>query len=184
MHYYDLGLLEPKLEAKALSLGWARAAAPQRIVVETQADLKKVPRSGVALASGKSGEVLKKLSSRDSQATLLVDAFSVPNFFKDDGLIRSVADAEKNGCKIAFAVPYAYLLRSSFVYRARFVSQTRIFLSKCLKLGAPFVVVSGAQNEFELKSPREAIALCELLGLSFEQAQKALSSVPQKLIEK
>ncbi len=182
MHYLDLGVLSASLESKALSLGYSTVVTPQKVAVETQADLKKLPSKGIAIVSSKSGEILKKLSSRDSGAVLLLDAFSSLNFFKDDGMIRSVALESSSGKKVAFAIPYAYLLRSSFVYRARFVAQSKLFLAKCLKRGAPFVMVSGAENEFELKSPREALALAQLLGLSFEQAQKALSTTPQKLI--
>lgn len=183
MHYFDLGLLSASLQSKALSLGYSRVLTPRKVAVETSSvDLKKVSGKGVLLVSSKSGEVLKKVCSREPAAVLLIDPFSVPNFFKDDGLIRSVALEASEGGKVAFAVPYAYILRNSFVYRARFVAQAKLFLAKCLKRGVPFVLVSGAENEFELKSPREALALAELLGLSFEQAQKALARTPEKLV--
>lgn len=182
MHYFDLGVLSSSIQSKTLSLGYSTVVTPQKIAVETQADLKKLPSKGIAIVSSKSGEVLKKVCSREPAAVLLIDAFSVPNFFKDDGLIRSVALEASAGKKVAFAVPYAYILRNSFVYRARFVAQAKLFLAKCLKRGAPFVLVSGAENEFELKSPREALALAGLLGLSFEQAQKGLGRTPEKLV--
>ena len=181
MHYIDLALLSANLKNKALSLGYAVVATPQKLLVQNQADLRKASGKQEIFVSSSSGDLLKKIASRPASAPLLIDAFSVPSFFKDDGLIRTIA--KESGAKpIAFAIPYAYILRSSFVYRARLVAQYKLFLAKCIKRNAPFVIVSGAENEFELKSPREAIALAELLGLSFEQAQKALGSSAEKLL--
>lgn len=183
MKYFDLAILSANLQQKTLSLGYSQAIVASKLVLQTQVDIRKASAAkGIALLSSANNEVLKKASNHQGNYPLLIDAYSVPNFYRDDGLIRAVAHQSLEGRKVAFAIPYAYLLRSSFVFRARFVAQTKLFIAKCIKRNAPFVLVSGAENAFELKSPREAIALAQLFDISFEQAQKALSSTPQKLL--
>jgi len=184
MNFFDLGLGDSKLEQKALSLGYSSAIASPKIFVSSKSGLHKLSlKQKIFSVSSSSSDLLRRASDfAGENSVLLFDAFSVPHFFKDDGLVRSVSEAAGEGKAVAFEIPYAYFLRNSFVYRARFVSNTRDFLKKCLKLGAPYAITSGARDEFELKSPREVTAIAQLWGLSAEQARRAIGSVPEKMV--
>jgi RNase P/RNase MRP subunit p30 len=176
-----LGISSNGLEKKALGLGWRAAAALPRFSVSSRAELgKAIGFAGACIVSGKSSESLRKACALSS-SPMLVNAFEVPNYHRDDGLVRVVAQAAQARL-VAFELPLSLFLRLSFVYRARFVSQATSFVRKCVKLKAPIVVTSGAADEFELKSPREAIALAGLFGLSQLQARAAISNVPDKFL--
>jgi len=123
---------------------------------------------------------LRAAAKRDG-GLLLVNPLLVPKFQKDDGLVRAIAEAAKSA-PVAFEIPVKAFLSSKFVYRAKLVAQVRAFLRLCLKLKAPFVFTSRASSQWDLKSPREVIAIGVFYGLSFEQASAAISTTPQKLL--
>lgn len=103
---------------------------------------------------------------RAARKGVLINCLQVKNFQKDEGLIRAVAEGES-----AFEIPFFALLHSTGAQRANLLRKLRFFVKKCLKLNARFVFTLRAQSKFDLKTPREVIAIAQLLGLSKEQAQ-------------
>ena len=181
LNFVDLGLADSRLQSKALKLGWGNAVVLPRFSIESRQDLNKAAaQAGACIVFSKSGDLLRKTVSL-SRSPMLVDAFSVPNFYRDEGLIRAIAQ-ENSSRPVGFELACSQFLRCSFVFRARFVSQATSFVKKCFKLDAPVIVTSGAVDDFELKSPRETIALAELFGFSQMQASAAISRLPLKFI--
>ncbi len=185
MQAVDLAIGDARLEARSLSLGWKKVFAPEKTILERREEFKKLflPQK-ILFASAQSGELLRKAAATSNPSSLLLlDPFQAQNFQKDDGLVRAVAQSAGQGRPVLFAIPLSHLLRSSFVYRARFVAGARGFAKKCLKFGAPFAVVSNASSEWELKSPREAVALASLFGLSEQQARASVSDWPARALK-
>ncbi len=178
--FHDLNLGDASLQKRALSLGFSYAKPANNVLLSSPKDFRKLG-DGVNAVECKSPDLLKACLKRFAGA-LLLSPYSTTDFFKDDGLVRSVAHASKSA-PCAFELPLAPFLSTKFVYRARLVSHTRSFLKKCVKHRAPFVFTSRAKSEWELKSPREAIAIGVFYGLSYEQAAAALSTRPAKLLE-
>ena len=100
-----------------------------------------------------------------------------PDYWKNDALVMAAVDKNR-----VFEIPLKPLLHARHAQRAKLVSQLRFFLRKCVKQRARFIITSRAESEYDLKSPREAIALAQLLGLTKEQAQHALSKECERLI--
>ncbi len=179
--FTDLNLSNAALESRGRELGFSYSKPAALVVIAGQKDLKRLPPSGVNAVESPNSELLRAACKRDA-GLLLVNPLLVPQFRRDDGLVRAVAEAAE-AAPVAFEIPLRPFLSSKFVFRAKLVSQVRTFLKLCLKLKAPFVFTSRAQTAFELKSPRELIAIGVFYGLSFEQASAAISRTPQKLLE-
>ena len=169
----DLNLSNPALEKKALGLGWA-SALTARVVDVSKA--KAGQGNGMLVsAEAENGELLRRAASNPNVD--LINPLRTREFYRDAGLIRAVAEAGK-----AFEIPLAPLLATEFVFRAKLITQAREFVRRCVKLHAPVVFTSRAESEFDLKSPRETLALIQLLGLSEQQARYAVSKAAQKII--
>ncbi len=172
MQFFDLNLRNSQLEKQALALGFTKTFTPPAVEIKTQRDLNAIrgeDGDGFYALESVDSELLRKAAKR-ARGRALVNAFLVKNFHRDDGLVRVVAESEN-----VFEIPLYYFLHSAHVHRAKLFDEAAAFLKKCLKLKAPFVFTSRAESEFDLKSPREIIAVGECLGLTREQAVFALS---------
>ena len=100
-----------------------------------------------------------------------------PNFTPDVGLMRLMAQNKK-----IFEIPANALILSNGLERAIIISKMRTFIKFCLKFRVDFALSSRATNEFEVKTPGELVAIGEALGLSRDQAIRAVSVVPESVI--
>ena len=177
--FTDLHLIDAKLRERSLALGFKKVFSPPTIALAKQNDLQKIKDAktksefGFCAVESINGELLRAAARRG----VLVNPLAVKSFGFDEGLVRAVADAAEAGEASAFEIPLIAFIRASEMRRAKLIAETRLFVKKCVKLKAPFVLVSRAENEFDLKSPRESIAIGETLGLSFEQSARALSGL-------
>ena len=205
MQFFDLNLRNPQLEKQALALGFAKTFTPPTIEIKTQRDLNSLnailngsndlnaenamsafrengendENKFVFLAVESTNSELLRKAAKRARGRALVNAFLVPKFFQDDGLIRVVVETEN-----VFEIPLHYFLHSTHVHRAKLFDETKAFLKKCLKFKAPFTFSSRAESEFDLKSPREAIAVAQCLSLTREQAAFALCETPARFLKK
>jgi RNase P/RNase MRP subunit p30 len=177
--FTDLHLSNPSLKEKASALGFKKVFSPPLLVLSKQNDLnrirdaKKNSEGGLCAVESVNGELLRSAARRG----VLVSPLLVRGFGFDEGLIRSVADASAAGEATAFEISLFAFVRAAEMQRARLIAETRVFLKKCVKLKAPFALVSRAESVFDLKSPRECVAIGEILGLTFEQSARALGGL-------
>ncbi|MEM0475414.1 MAG: hypothetical protein QW343_01330 [Candidatus Norongarragalinales archaeon] len=177
--FTDLHLANPALKEKALALGFKQVFSPPLVVLSKQSNLQKISEakhsseSGLCAVESANNELLRAAARRG----VLVNPFLLRGFGFDEGLIRAVANASEASETSAFEIPLIAFVRAAEMQRAKLIAETRVFLKRCVKLKAPFALVSRAEKEFDLKSPRESIAIGVMLGLSFEQAARALSGL-------
>jgi RNase P/RNase MRP subunit p30 len=177
--YYDLGVRfwEADLESYASSLGFRKicSLSPDGNGVEIKESLDDLKPRGdgkIILFSSTNPELLKKACKKNI-GMLLFSAF-----LPDVGLVRTAAENKK-----PFEVPISLLLERSGVYRAFMMSKISFFLKICNKYKADFILTSGATSRLSMKSPRELIAIGEMLGLYHDQAVKSISIVPEYILE-
>ncbi len=175
MKAVDLNLANPALGKKARELGWGAALAARIVLVEKSTDIPFTPSREIVSAESGDDGLLR--TAAESPGVDLINPVACKDFYKNDGLIRAVAGAGK-----AFEIPLAPLLGKEFVHRAKLIMQVKEFLRRCLRLGAAFVFTSRAGTEFDLKSPRETLALIQLLGLSGQQALYAITKAPERIL--
>ncbi|MFH1470121.1 MAG: RNase P subunit p30 family protein [Candidatus Micrarchaeota archaeon] len=100
-----------------------------------------------------------------------------PSFQLDLGVIRAAAKHEK-----PFEIPIARLLLNSGIERAMLMKRMRRFLKICNKLGAGYILTSRATNVYEMKRPPELIAIGGILGLTYDQALRAITETPKTVL--
>ncbi len=90
--------------------------------------------------------------------------------------------AAENGIAIDFNINA--LIHSRRADRARILSKMREILKLVRKYNAPILLTSHAHSIYDLRAPREMVALAALFGMSKEEAVHALSDIPQGILDK
>jgi RNase P/RNase MRP subunit p30 len=179
--YYDLDVRfwEAGLESYANSLGFRNICSfsPQGSGIEVRPkraeDILFKKDGKIILVSSDNPEILKRACKRD------VDMLLFPRFIADVALVRVAAENEK-----PFEIPLSLLLGRRGAERAFLISKMSVFIRLCNKLGADFILTSGASSRLSMKSPSEVIAVGEALGLSHDQAVKSISMVPEHILKR
>lgn len=174
MKYYDLNPANPALRATEARLGYSPAPNARNIVLRSGRD---VPTQREFNAVSSTNAALLVEACKRGTATIVLPLES-PDYWKNDALLMAAVDKNR-----VFEIPLRPLLHAKYARRAKLMGQLKFFLHRCVKQHAHFVITSRAESEYDLKSPREAIALGQLLGLTKEQAQHALSKECERLLE-
>lgn len=177
--YIDLNIVNQELAAFARSLGWDEACTTRVFNLRSNKELNLLFSSkidGLTVVESENAEFLKR--ALKSKKRFLINSCLAKDFHRDNVLVRAAMEA-----KVAFEVPLHDFVNSSFVQRAKIITQLRSFLRMCVKFKVCYIFTSRAETKWELKSPREVIAIAELLGLTYEQAAYAISESPSKIIE-
>ena len=170
--YIDLHLENRSLAEDEKKLGFSIVQTPKKVFLRNPKDFSQLQENSVA--ESESSDLLRKASKKK----LLINPFLVKGLFKDEGLIRCVAEG-----KAIFEIPVNIFLSSSGAKRAKALREASIFLKKCIKLKAPYCLTSRAKTLFDLKTPFEMAAIGNALGLTRDQAKAAVSFYPGKWLE-
>ncbi len=113
-----------------------------------------------------------------------VDVLAHPSGEKREGALNHVLAklAAKNGVAIEFNLNA--IINSRKGERARVLLKMRSNLKLVRKYKAPMILTSNACSIYDLRAPREMIALASLFGMEREEATSALSDFPQGILEK
>ncbi len=159
---------------------------------------------GVEIRANSSSELKRKIKLHRGKVSLLavhggnakinraaledsrVDILAHPCGEKGEGegelnhvLVRYAA---KNGVAIDFNLNA--IIHSRRGDRARILLKMRENLKLVRKYKAPMILTSNARSIYDLRAPREMIALASLFGMRKEEATSALSDIPRGVIEK
>jgi len=83
---------------------------------------------------------------------------------------------------VAVEINFSFMLNSK--NRVRTFRALRKVIMLCEKYRAPVVIVSGAQNEWELRAPRDLAAIASVLGMDVARAIESVSDVPLNIINR
>ncbi|MGC9444877.1 MAG: ribonuclease P protein component 3 [Candidatus Methanospirareceae archaeon] len=126
----------------------------------------------------------KEKINRAAVESQKVDVLTHPCSEKGEGALSYVLVrfAAENGVAIDFNMNA--LIRSRRGERARILSKMREQLKLVRKYRAPMILTSHAHSIYDLRAPRELIALAALFGMTREEATRALSETPQGVVAK
>nr|QNO49526.1 ribonuclease P protein component 3 [Methanosarcinales archaeon ANME-2c ERB4] len=108
-----------------------------------------------------------------------VDVLSHPGEKLNQVLMRF---ASENLVAIEFDMGSIIMLRGSA--RVRALAELGHNLRLARKYGAPMLLTSNAQSIYDLRAPREMIALASIFGMTAEEAIAALSTVPEEIVRR
>lgn len=86
--------------------------------------------------------------------------------------------------KIALDFQMGELIKYRGVRRSRIFEWMRENLLLARKYGTPILITSGASSIYEIRAPRELIALGILVGMGEEEAKNALGVTPQLILSR
>jgi ribonuclease P/MRP protein subunit RPP1 len=112
-----------------------------------------------------------------------VDILAHPENGRDIGFNHVLAkSATNNNVAIEFNLDVLIHLRGGL--RVKALSDFRRNLKLVRKFSVPVVLTSNAKSHYDLRAPREMVALAGLFGMSEDEAIRALSNVPAEIIER
>ncbi len=112
-----------------------------------------------------------------------VDILNHPFTAKDSGMNHVLAKAAAEN-KVALAFNVDILIKLKGGKRVFALSNFRNNLQLARKYGVPMLLTTNAMSVFDLRAPREVIALAGLFGMTLEEANIALSEVPAGIISR
>jgi ribonuclease P/MRP protein subunit RPP1 len=90
--------------------------------------------------------------------------------------------AANNGVAIDFNIDALTMQKGAS--RVKTLTAMRLNVRLARKYNAPMIITSGAKSHFDLRGPREMMALGMLMGMTLDEALYALSEVPQAIIRR
>lgn len=113
-----------------------------------------------------------------------VDILAHPCGEKGEGALNHVSVKYAAANCVAIDFNLGALIHNRRADRARILDKMRENLKLVRKYNAPMILTSNAHSIYDLRAPREMIALAALFGMSKEEATSALSDIPQGILEK
>jgi ribonuclease P/MRP protein subunit RPP1 len=154
-----------------------------RIQAKTVSEMKEIltkVRDKVTIVVVKGGDyAINRAACEDPR----VDILSHPEFERyDSGLDEPcLKSAALNN--VAIEVNFRNILNSFRKTRSYLLQDIRQNIELCENFKAPFVVCSGAQSVWDMRTPRDMISLVNVLGTDIVSAFSSMSSRPLLIIE-
>ena len=92
----------------------------------------------------------------------------------DEGAVKIIAEKKQ----LCFLIDLGRLMKTRGIQRAVLLSKMRNFLALCVRFNAFYTFASFAENEAQVRSADELIAIAGLLELNAGQAKFALMMLP------
>ena len=123
-------------------------------------------------------ESLNRAACKDSNVYVLVH----PETEKDGGINHVIAkEARDHGVAIEFDLSRLIFLRGSS--RMKAISDFRVNLMLARKYDVDIVLVSNAKTPYDVRMPREMVALAGLFGMHPDEAYCAMYDVPLRIFK-
>jgi ribonuclease P/MRP protein subunit RPP1 len=100
---------------------------------------------------------------------------------KDNGLNHVLAKSASDN-KVAISFDLGEIISQKGGRRVRTLSNFRKDLAIVRKYNVPFVLSSNAKSCYDMRAPRELMALAGLFGMTREEAVCGLSTIPESII--
>ncbi|WP_297898482.1 ribonuclease P protein component 3 [Methanobrevibacter sp.] len=114
----------------------------------------------------------------------LIDVLSRPYFRNRSSCgINHVLAKEAVRNNVAIELCFNDILSSYLSYRAKTLAYFREIIKLYNKFKFPLIITSGASSIWEMKSPRDILAIFNQLGLSQEDLELCLVDYPSNLVE-
>ncbi|QLC50381.1 ribonuclease P protein component 3 [Methanolobus zinderi] len=110
-----------------------------------------------------------------------VDILTDMNMGRESGFNHVLAKAASDN-NVAVAFDLGSLIRLRGGNRVHALSNFRKNLQLVRKYDVPYLLTSSPQSVYDMRAPRELIALAALFGMSREEAIRGLSTIPEAII--
>ncbi|MCK9152067.1 ribonuclease P protein component 3 [Methanobacterium alcaliphilum] len=112
-----------------------------------------------------------------------LDILSRPYYKRRDCGINHVLAKEAAKNNVAVELNISDILKSWLTLRSKLLAHFREIIKLHKKFGFPLIITSGATSFYDIRSPRDLIALAQCFGLNHEESISALSKVPHSIMD-
>jgi ribonuclease P/MRP protein subunit RPP1 len=109
-----------------------------------------------------------------------VDILCHPYLNRNDPGIDHICVRAAYENNVAIEVNFNTILTSH--NRAKTLTMVRRVIELCKKYGTPIITASGAYSVWEMRAPRELVAITHILGLDISKAIESISTIPENII--
>lgn len=121
--------------------------------------------------------------NRSSCENIKVDILSRPYYQRRDPGINHVLSKEAFKNNVTIEICLNDLLRSRHSLRSKLIAHFRDIINLKRKFNFPLLITSGADSFYDLRNPRDIIALFKCLDMSEEEILTAISHQPQSILK-
>jgi len=149
-------------------------------VAELKKQLNEVRQSVPIVMVAGGDYTINRAACEDNRVDILVHPeLNRPDSGLDDICLTMAA---ANG--VAIGISFNTVLRAARKARARALAHIATNIELAAAFRVPIVVMSGGQSKWEIRDPRQLIALASILGAELPHAFAAASDVPFNIVEK
>ena len=113
-----------------------------------------------------------------------VDILAHPELGRiDNGLDEACLNAAAKN-SVAIQINFREILYSYRKPRSYIFGHIATNIRLCTELNAPLIICSGAQSIWDMRDPRELIAIANVLGLELSRAFFSVMNIPEQIIER
>ncbi|MBI5681297.1 MAG: ribonuclease P [Methanobacterium sp.] len=113
-----------------------------------------------------------------------VDMLSNPYKGRKDSGINHIIAKKASENEVAVELSINSLIKTRSSIRTKILSQFRDILKLHHKFGFPIIITSNAQSIYDLRTPKDIIALAYHFGMTSKEAEDSLSKNPLHIIER
>jgi ribonuclease P/MRP protein subunit RPP1 len=123
---------------------------------------------------------INRAACEDGRADIIVH----PELGRPDSGLDDICLSAAAANGVAVGVSFNTVLRAGRKARARVLQHMAMNVQLCAAFRVPIILVSGGQSKWELRDPRQLIALAGVLGAELPHAFAAAADVPTTMIER
>jgi len=112
-----------------------------------------------------------------------IDVLSRPYFKQRSSGINHVLAKEAFENNVAIELCLNDILSSYLSYRAKIMAHFREIIKLHQKFKFPLIITSGSSSVWDIRSPKDILAIFKSLGLSQDELSKCLSNYPKDVVE-
>lgn len=150
--------------------------------------------SCIELHASRSGELKNKIDKFSGMADVILVHAKEPNAVRaaaessdvdiiSHAFIDEVTAVEAAKNNVAIEINLRDILSMYSTKRAILLSKINFNLELARKHGIKIVISTGAQSLYDMRSPKQIIALAECIGFTHKEAKKAVFETPKKIVE-
>lgn len=185
LRFYDLCVRKKSEEVngKMQELGWNINPDLETVFLEADnwGELKRKigeTRDEADVLVFKGGnEKLNRKACEDSRIDILLH----PEKGRKDSGFNHVMAKEASKNKVAVGLDFSMIAEASNKTRSHLLRHWQRNLMLCNKYNAPYVIITGAEDKFGLRAPRDLASIIDSLGYN---GKKAVSEYPEKVVER
>jgi len=146
--------------------------------LDLQKKIRNLPKTDILMVQGGDLKI-----NRAACENIKVDILSRPYYKRRDSGINHVLAKEAFKNNVSIEISLNDLLRSKNSLRAKIISYFHDIIKLHRKFNFPLLISSGAASFYDLRTPRDLIALFKCLNMNEDEIITSISHLPRSILD-